>query len=128
MGKARAAVVEKQEKLKKLENLQKAYKTGKELKGYLQKLSQEKGAPKNADACKSSIAKIKERIGKEEVKIQAREDNKSVALGTSRINYMDPRITISWCKVKDVPIEKIFQANLQAKFNWAMGNEPEWKF
>ena len=62
------------------------------------------------------------------MKLQAREDNKSVALGTSRINYMDPRITISWCKLKDVPIEKIFQANLQAKFNWAMHNEPDWKF
>lgn len=44
----------------------------------------------------------------DDLKIQTREANKSVALGTSRINYMDPRITISWCKTKDVPIEKIF--------------------
>ena len=114
--------------MKKMEQLGKALKSGKELKGYLKNMSQEKGAPKTADACKTQISKLKATIQKEEIKLQARENNKSVALGTSRINYMDPRITISWCKMKDVPIEKIFQSNLQAKFNWAMGNEPEWKF
>lgn len=128
MEKARQVLKDKQDKVKKLEQLQKALKGGKELKGAMKTLSQEKGAPKNTEACKSQIAKLTDRIEKEEMKLQAREDNKSVALGTSRINYMDPRITISWCKLKDVPIEKIFQANLQAKFNWAMNNEPEWKF
>uniref|UniRef100_A0A7S3I7F4 Topoisomerase I C-terminal domain-containing protein n=1 Tax=Favella ehrenbergii TaxID=182087 RepID=A0A7S3I7F4_9SPIT len=128
MEKLREAIQEKLEKVKKLEDLAKALKSGKELKGYLKTLSQEKGAPKNVDACKAQIAKLRERVQKEEMKMQAREDNKSVALGTSRINYMDPRITISWCKMKDVPIEKIFQSNLQAKFNWAMNNDPEWQF
>mmetsp|Transcript_5816 Transcript_5816/g.7855 ORF Transcript_5816/g.7855 Transcript_5816/m.7855 type:complete len:129 (+) Transcript_5816:1692-2078(+) len=128
MEKLREAIQEKLEKVKKLEDLAKALKSGKELKGYLKTLSQEKGAPKNVDACKAQIAKLRERVQKEEMKMQAREDNKSVALGTSRINYMDPRITISWCKMKDVPIEKIFQSNLQAKFNWAMNNNPEWQF
>ena len=131
MEKARAAIVEKNDKIKKLEALQKALKAGKDpkdFKGYLKTLSQEKGAPKNANACKTQISKLRERVQKEEIKMQTREDNKSVALGTSRINYMDPRITISWCKMKDVPIEKIFQSNLQAKFNWAMNNDPEWKF
>jgi len=51
-----------------------------------------------------------------------------VALGTSRINYMDPRITISWCKQKEVPIEKIFATTLRSKFAWAMSNEPNWNF
>jgi len=35
-------------------------------------------------------------------------EGKNLALGTSKINYMDPRITISWCKSHEVPIEKIF--------------------
>lgn len=112
----------------KLELLYKALKAGKELKGMLKTFAAEKGTPKNAEACKAQIAKLGDRIQKDELKMQARDDNKSVALGTSRINYMDPRITISWCKLKDVPIEKIFQSNLQAKFNWAMNNEPDWKF
>lgn len=28
----------------------------------------------------------------------AQDDNKQVALGTAKINYMDPRITVAWCK------------------------------
>lgn len=128
MSKARKAIEEKCEKLKKLEDLLKSLKAGKELKGYLKTLSAEKGAPKNVESCKTHISKLKERVQKDELAMQTRKDNSSVALGTSRINYMDPRITISWCKLKDVPIEKIFQANLQAKFNWAMSSEPEYQF
>lgn len=55
-------------------------------------------------------------------------DNKEVALGTSKINYMDPRITISWCKRTETPIEKVFPATLCRKFAWAMDNEPSWNF
>jgi hypothetical protein len=31
-----------------------------------------------------------------------REDLKTVALGTSKINYLDPRITVAWCKTHEV--------------------------
>lgn len=41
---------------------------------------------------------------------------------------MDPRISISWCKNKEVPIEKVFPITLRSKFSWAMGNKPEWLF
>ena len=37
-----------------------------------------------------------------------RDDNKEVSLGTSKINYMDPRISVAWCKRCEVPIEKAF--------------------
>jgi DNA topoisomerase-1 len=45
---------------------------------------------------------------------------KTIALGTSKINYMDPRITVSWCKRLNVPIELIFKRSLLCKFGWAM--------
>jgi len=51
-----------------------------------------------------------------------------LALGTSKINYMDPRITISWCKNNEVPIDKLFTKPLMSKFAWAMDNDPSWKF
>ena len=51
-----------------------------------------------------------------------------MSLGTSKINYMDPRITISWCKRNEVPIEKLFPKTLLKKFAWAMNNDPEWNF
>jgi DNA topoisomerase-1 len=55
-----------------------------------------------------------------------KEDLKTVALGTSKINYMDPRITIAWCKRNEVPIEKVFNKSLLSKFTWAM--DVDWHF
>lgn len=39
--------------------------------------------------------------------MRVKDDLKTVALGTSKINYMDPRITVAWCKLHEVPIEKV---------------------
>lgn len=62
------------------------------------------------------------------MKLRSKEDNKAIALGTSKINYMDPRITISWCKRLEVPIEKIFAKTLRNKFAWAMDTDPNYEF
>jgi DNA topoisomerase-1 len=74
------------------------------------------------------IEKKKEQISKKELQVTAKEDLKTVALGTSKINYMDPRISIAWCKRHEVPLEKVFNKSLLAKFNWAMEVEPEFRF
>jgi DNA topoisomerase-1 len=57
-----------------------------------------------------------------------REDLKTVALGTSKINYLDPRITVAWCKRNEVPIEKVFNRALFTKFLWAMDCSPDFRF
>ena len=41
---------------------------------------------------------------------------------------MDPRITVAWCKRNEVPLEKIFNRSLLAKFNWCLDVEPEFRF
>ncbi len=51
---------------------------------------------------------------------QFQEENKEIALGTSKLNYLDPRITVAWCKKWDVPIEKIYNKTQRQKFAWAM--------
>eukprot|EP00629_Pelagomonadales_sp_RCC1024_P008341 CAMPEP_0119295262 /NCGR_PEP_ID=MMETSP1329-20130426/49461_1 /TAXON_ID=114041 /ORGANISM="Genus nov. species nov., Strain RCC1024" /LENGTH=747 /DNA_ID=CAMNT_0007296173 /DNA_START=161 /DNA_END=2401 /DNA_ORIENTATION=- len=61
-----------------------------------------------------------EKIKKKEVDLRNKEENKEVSLGTSKANYMDPRITVAWCKRCDVPLEKMFSKTLQAKFKWAL--------
>jgi len=55
-------------------------------------------------------------------------ENKEVALGTSKINYMDPRITVAFCKRMELPIEKVFNKALLDKFPWAMAVSPDYKF
>lgn len=74
------------------------------------------------------ITKKKEQIFKAELAAKVKEDLKTVALGTSKINYMDPRITIAWCKRSEVPIEKIFNKSLLSKFHWCMEEDPEFRF
>jgi len=68
------------------------------------------------------------KINKMEMDLKHKDDNKEVSLGTSKINYMDPRISVAWCKRNEVPIEKIFSKTLRDKFNWAMAVPPEWEF
>jgi hypothetical protein len=53
--------------------------------------------------------------------MQSKESLKTVSLGTSKINYLDPRITVAWCKAHEVPIEKIYTKVLLDKFNVRVG-------
>lgn len=74
------------------------------------------------------IRKWSDDIRKLEIDIRNRDENKEVALGTSKINYMDPRISVAWCKRCEVPIDKVFAKTLRDKFNWAMAVPPSWIF
>jgi DNA topoisomerase-1 len=53
------------------------------------------------------IAQTEQKIEKMKLDMRIKDDLKTVALGTSKINYMDPRITVAWCKRHEVPIEKV---------------------
>ena len=64
----------------------------------------------------------------EEYKVFEKKENKNIALSTSKINYMDPRISVTWCKNNEVPIEKIFEKTLRMKFAWSMSTDPTWEF
>ncbi|CAN1790380.1 DNA topoisomerase 1 beta [Linum perenne] len=82
----------------------------------------------NPEAIEKKIASAKQKIEKYEMDMKTKEDLKTVALGTSKINYLDPRITVAWCKRHEVPIEKIFNKSLLAKFAWAMDVDPQFRF
>lgn len=66
----------------------------------------------------------------DKLKLQKRvkEDLKTVALGTSKINYLDPRISVAWCKREEVPVEKVFNKSLLGKFAWAMEVNMSFRF
>ncbi|KAM3390362.1 hypothetical protein ACQJBY_012142 [Aegilops geniculata] len=74
------------------------------------------------------ISRIETRIKEMDMTKTNREELKTVALGTSKINYLDPRITVAWCKTHEVPIEKIFSKTILAKFGWAMDVDPNFRF
>jgi len=80
------------------------------------------------EKAREQLARIEIQLANQEAKAALKDDTKTVALGTSKINYMDPRITIAWCKAKEVPLEKIFNRSLLDKFPWAMEVPSGWRF
>ncbi|XP_019448659.1 PREDICTED: DNA topoisomerase 1 alpha-like [Lupinus angustifolius] len=82
----------------------------------------------NPEALEKKISQTNAKIEKMQRDMKTKDDLKTVALGTSKINYLDPRITVSWCKRHEVPIEKIFNKSLLAKFSWAMDVDPDFRF
>jgi DNA topoisomerase-1 len=87
-----------------------------------------KTLPKDAMSTKKKLAEFKMRLDKHQASKQEKEDNKSVSLGTSKVNYMDPRITVSWCKQVDLSIERVFPRTVRTKFPWAMHFKSTYKF
>ncbi|KAE8775865.1 DNA topoisomerase 1 [Hordeum vulgare] len=51
------------------------------------------------------LSQVETRIVETDNRKNNKEDLKMVALGTSKINYLDPRITVAWCKTHEVPID-----------------------
>jgi DNA topoisomerase-1 len=88
----------------------------------------EKSLPKDPLACKKKMAELKMRLDKHLASTQEKEDNKLVSLGTSKVNYMDPRISVSWCKQVDLAIERVFPRTVRTKFPWAMHFKSSYQF
>ncbi|TFK44734.1 hypothetical protein BDQ12DRAFT_673477 [Crucibulum laeve] len=84
--------------------------------------------PKPTEKIEELITKLTDKIKAFKLQIVDRDEGKEVALGTSKINYLDPRITAAWCKTHDVPIEKLFSKTLLTKFPWALEVDKDWKF
>ncbi|XP_039512301.1 DNA topoisomerase I, mitochondrial isoform X4 [Pimephales promelas] len=66
------------------------------------------------------VQRLSDQLKKLQLQETDREENKVIALGTSKLNYLDPRITVAWCKKHNVPVEKIYNKTQRDKFTWAI--------
>ncbi|XP_056306884.1 DNA topoisomerase I, mitochondrial isoform X1 [Danio aesculapii] len=109
-----------QEKIqKKKEQIEEARKELKEAK------RADKDAPsdksnKLVEKKQKAVQRLCDQLKKLQLQETDREENKVIALGTSKLNYLDPRITVAWCKKHEVPIEKIYNKTQRDKFAWAI--------
>jgi DNA topoisomerase-1 len=87
-----------------------------------------KPLPSTAEAAQRKVDAFKEQIRRAEFQMQEKDSNKTVSLGTSKINYLDPRITVAWCKLHKIPVSKLFTKSLIDKFPWAMAVEEDFVF
>lgn len=75
-------------------------------------------------------------------------DNLKLEISVTKLNYLDPRITVAWCKRTGVDVNKIFSKSLTQKvsllffllfsavidyspflqFPWALNVEPDFRF
>ena len=73
-----------------------------------------------------------EKINKLTKQIEEKQILMSVAINTSLVNYIDPRIVASWTKSQNVPIDSVYNTTLQAKFKWAINlindKDDEWSW
>ena len=74
----------------------------------------------NVEKRKKTLERLLEQLEKLEIMKTDRDENKSIALGTSKLNYLDPRISVAWCKKHDVPIEKVYNKTQREKFRCAI--------
>ncbi|XP_071973366.1 DNA topoisomerase I, mitochondrial-like isoform X2 [Engystomops pustulosus] len=75
---------------------------------------------KVVESKKKAVMRAEEQLMKLEVQATDREENKQIALSTSKLNYLDPRISVAWCKKWDVTLEKIYNKTYRDKFAWAV--------
>lgn len=99
---------------------------------FKEELKTGKPALKNTDTVeklKEQVKKLEDRITNTSLQLKDKEDNSTVALSTSKMNYIDPRITVMFSKKFEVPIEKLFTKTLREKFAWAIESADEnWRF
>lgn len=106
-GKIEAKQEAIQEAQKQLKAAKKAAKNGGSDKGVVEKK-------------KKALERLLEQLEKLEIQKTDKDENKTIALGTSKLNYLDPRISVAWCKKHDVPIEKVYNKTQREKFRWAI--------
>ena len=84
---------------KQMENLESKIKdkkkTVKEAKKAYKEAKKNKESA-NAQKLKKRLETLEDQLKKLEVQRTDKEENKQIALGTSKLNYLDPRITVAW--------------------------------
>jgi len=112
---------------KSMENMQIKIDAKKEVvkkaeEDYVEMKKLKKGNAENADVLKkkNALQRAIEQLHKLENTRIDKDENKTISLGTSKLNYLDPRITVAWCQKYDVPIEKIYSKTHRQKFQWAI--------
>lgn len=75
-----------------------------------------------------TIERLENNVKKLKSKRALKTELKNISLGTSKINYIDPRITVAFMKRHNLPIDKIFSKTLQDKFKWALDVDENFVF
>jgi DNA topoisomerase-1 len=104
----------------KIEAKQDTIKEAQKAVKHAKKASKGGGGKVEYEKKKKTLERLLEQLEKLEIQKTDKDENKTIALGTSKLNYLDPRISVAWCKKHDVPIEKVYNKTQREKFRWAI--------
>ena len=105
---------------KSMENLKaKIKEKKKELKEAKEERDKARGA-KDKEKAEKKVQRLKDQLKRLKTTQTDKDENKQIALGTSKLNYLDPRISVAWCRKYNVPIEKVYNKTQREKFRWAI--------
>lgn len=105
-------------------NVKQVESINKQIKAVKARLRKEKKGKKNVEKITELQSKLKKLRAKKDMKIEM----KNLSLSTSKINYIDPRITVAFLKKHNIPVDKIFPKTLQEKFKWAFDIDESYRF
>ena len=77
---------------------------------------------------KEMVDKVNSKIKLTRLKRDQKINMKNVSLGTSKMNYIDPRIIFAFIKRFEIPPEKLFTSTLLKRFTWASKVESTYRF
>jgi len=72
--------------------------------------------------------KLVQKINILKTKKELKLETKSLNLGTSKSNYIDPRLVLSYLKKYDISFESVYTKKLLDKFNWALTEINNFKY
>ena len=96
----------------------------KKMEEQLKKLRKRKKNTKEND----KLSKINAKIETLKLKKETKSKMKNVSLGTSKTNYIDPRIIFAFIKKHNIPPEKLFTKQLLKRFEWASKVDKDYTF
>ena len=99
------------------------------IKKYKSQLIELENELKSKKKDKKSVKSLEKSIQNKKNMIDSNENLKSIAINTSKMNYIDPRLVVSWCKENDLDISKIYTSTMQKKFKWAIDTtQSDWDY
>eukprot|EP01062_Namystynia_karyoxenos_P060290 TRINITY_DN51826_c0_g1_i1.p1 TRINITY_DN51826_c0_g1~~TRINITY_DN51826_c0_g1_i1.p1 ORF type:complete len:203 (+),score=77.83 TRINITY_DN51826_c0_g1_i1:92-700(+) len=84
--------------------------------------------PSNFEALKKRVESARDRLSKADAAMKIKGDTMQVSLGTSKTNYIDPRVICAWCQREKVRYTQVYSKSLLSKFPWAIRCSPDFEF
>ncbi|KAM4864729.1 DNA topoisomerase I, mitochondrial isoform 2-T2 [Thomomys bottae] len=78
------------------------------------------GSKRLLEKWQQRLQQLSTQLARLRAQAMAKDESKQVALGTSKLNYLDPRISIAWCRRFGVPVEKVYSRAQRERFAWAL--------